>query len=60
MEEDDSDPVMDKGIFAGRQMSTLPLNILIWLYKITLNPPDSWKKHIDRRKQEKQYDGRKD
>lgn len=57
---EDEDPVMEAGVFKGRKMSTLPLNILIWLYKITRNPPDSWKKHIDRRKQEKQYDGRKD
>ena len=52
MSDQEDDPVFDRGIWKGKSMSTIPLNVLLWIIKITKNPPDSWIKYIEKRQQE--------
>ena len=52
MSDQEDDPVFDKGVWKGKPMSMIPLNVLLWIIKITKNPPDSWIKHVEKRQQE--------
>ena len=40
------DPIIEHGAFKGRSMSTVPLNILLWIVKLMKNVPDEWTSHI--------------
>ena len=52
---EDPNPIIEHGTFKGRPMSTVPLNVLLWIVKLMKNVPDEWTRHIEKRQKEEKY-----